>query len=529
MPRKIAIFDTTLRDGEQSPGATLNVSEKLAIAHQLAKLKVDVIEAGFPISSPEDFQAVSRIATEVRGPTIAGLSRAVEKDVTACWEAVKHARKPRIHTFIATSDIHVEKKFRKTREQVMAMAVEAVKYAKSLCKEVEFSTEDAGRTDRGYLAAFVEAVIEAGADVVNIPDTVGYTAPWEFAEIIRYLFEHVPNIRRTTLSVHCHDDLGMSVANSLAAVKEGVCQVECCINGMGERAGNASLEEVVMGLKTRRDLFSDCTVGVDTTEIMRTSEMVSRLSGFLVPPNKVVGANAFAHSAGIHVDGVLKERTTYEIMTPQSVGLTQSRIVLTARSGRHALIKRLADLGYNLPQEQLEEAYQRFLEIADRRKEVTDGDLEAIAHGAMSAVPEMYQLVRVQTTSGTRALPTATVCINTPKGEKTDAATGNGPVDAIYRAIDRLTGIKLHLVDYSVRGVTEGKAAVGEATVRVERNGHKAVGVGVHTDVLEASAIAYLNAVNKIVYQEQMAKAAPKRKPAARKRTAKKPARTTRK
>ncbi|MFQ6096440.1 MAG: 2-isopropylmalate synthase [Armatimonadota bacterium] len=517
MPRRIHIFDTTLRDGEQSPGATLNVSEKLAIAHQLAKLKVDVIEAGFPISSPEDFEAVSRIAAEVNGPTIAGRSRAVEKDIAACWEAVQRAKKPRIHTFIATSDIHVERKFRKTRQQVMEMAVNAVKYAKSLCREVEFSTEDAGRTDRGYLAAIVEAVIEAGADVVNIPDTVGYTAPWEFAEIIRYLFEHVPNIGETRLSVHCHDDLGMSVANSLAAVREGANQVECCVNGMGERAGNASLEEIVMGLKTRRDLFPDCAVGVDTTEIMRTSEMVSRLSGFVVPPNKaIVGANAFAHSAGIHVDGVLKERTTYEIMTPQSVGLTDSRIVLTARSGRHALKKRLADLGYDLPEEQLEEAYQRFLEIADRRKEVTDGDLEAIAHGAMSAVPEAYQLVSVQTTSGSKALPTATVCIKTPKGEQMDAATGNGPVDAIYKAIDRLTGVRLHLIDYSVRGVTEGKAAVGEATVRVERNGHKAVGVGVHTDVLEASAIAYLNAVNKIVYQEQMAKASAKRKKRAK-------------
>jgi len=526
MARKIDIFDTTLRDGEQAPGASLNVPEKLQIAHQLARLKVDVIEAGFPISSPEDFEAVKTIAGEVRGPIIAGLSRAREEDITACWEAVKGAKKARIHTFIATSDIHVERKFRKTHDDILKMAVDAVAYARSLCDEVEFSTEDAGRTNRKYLAEVVEATIDAGAGVVNIPDTVGYTAPWEFAEIMRYLMDHVPNIRQTRLSVHCHDDLGLSVANSLAAVREGVEQVECCVNGMGERAGNAALEEVVMGISTRKDLF-DAETRVDTSEIMRTSKMVSRLTGFPVPPNKaVVGANAFAHGAGIHIHGVLSDRRTYEIMTPEDVGLSGSRIVLTARSGRHGLRKRLADLGYELSDEQLEGAYERFLTIADRRREVTDSDLEAIVHNVVSMVPETYHLESVQTTSGTEAIPTATVRVRSGDEILQDAACGNGPVDAIYKALDRLTGVRLHLVDYNVRGVTEGKEAVGEASVRVERNGHTAVGVGVHTDVLQASAMAYLNAVNKIVHEEQSAKAARagRRKPSVKKKAKKKPA-----
>ncbi|MGD8238351.1 MAG: 2-isopropylmalate synthase [Armatimonadota bacterium] len=532
MARKIHIFDTTLRDGEQAPGASLNVPEKLQIAHQLARLKVDVIEAGFPISSPEDFEAVKTIAGEVRGPAIAGLARAREEDVTTCWQAVQGAKKPRIHTFIATSDVHVEQKFRKTHAEILKMAVDAVAYARSLCDDVEFSTEDAGRTNREYLAEVVEGVIDAGATVVNIPDTVGYTSPWEFAQIIRYLVETVPNIKQTRLSVHCHDDLGQSVANSLAAVREGVEQVECCINGMGERAGNAALEEIVMAIKTRGELF-DARTTVNTREIVRASKMVSTLTGFPVPPNKaIVGANAFAHGAGIHIHGVLSDRRTYEIMTPEHVGLSGSRIVLTRRSGRHGLRKRLADLGYELGDQQLEEAYERFLTIADRRREVTDSDLEAIVHNVVSMVPETYQLESVQTTSGTEAIPTATVRVR--RGEETvqDAACGNGPVDAIYKAIDRLTGVKLHLVDYHVRGVTGGKAAVGEASVRVERNGHTAVGIGAHTDVLEASAMAYLNAVNKILHEEQGAEAARsrRRKPAKKaKKRAKKPAKKAKK
>ena len=525
MARKIHIFDTTLRDGEQAPGASLNVAEKLQIAHQLARLRVDVIEAGFPISSPEDFEAVKTVAGQVSGPIIAGLSRAREEDITACWEAVKGAEKPRIHTFIATSDIHVERKFRKTHDEVLKMAVDAVAYAKSLCDDVEFSTEDACRTNRTYLAEVVQRVIDAGATVVNIPDTVGYTSPWEFAEIIRDLMQNVPNIKKTRLSVHCHDDLGQSVANSLAAVREGVQQVECCINGLGERAGNAALEEIVMAIRTRGELF-DAKTDVNTREIMRTSKMVSTLTGFPVPPNKaIVGANAFAHGAGIHIHGVLSDRRTYEIMTPEHVGLSGSRIVLTARSGRHGLRKRLADLGYDLNDEQLEGAYERFLTIADRRREVTDNDLEAIVHNVVSMVPETYQLESVQTTSGSEVIPTATVRLRVGKGVRQDAACGNGPVDAIYKAIDRLTGVRLHLVDYNVRGVTEGKAAVGEATVRVQRNGHTAIGVGAHTDVLQASAMAYLNAVNKIVYEEQSAKVAKAaRRKSAANETKKKPA-----
>ncbi|MFQ6133273.1 MAG: 2-isopropylmalate synthase [Armatimonadota bacterium] len=501
MPRKIDIFDTTLRDGEQAPGANLALPEKLLIAQQLARLGVDIIEAGFPFSSPDDFEAVGRIAAEVKGATIAGLSRAMEPDIASCWEAVQHAQRPRIHTFIATSDIHVERKFRKTRDEVLEMAVNAVKYARSLCQDVEFSTEDAGRTDKGYLAAVVEAVIEAGANVVNIPDTVGYTAPWEFASIIRHVFEHVPNIEQTKLSVHCHDDLGMSVANSLAAVKEGVGQVECCINGVGERAGNASLEEVVMAIETRNDLF-DCATNVNTGEIMRTSRMVSNLMGFPVPPNKaVVGANAFRHQAGIHVDGVLKDRTTYEIMTPESVGVSESKIVLGPTSGRKALAQRLSDLGYTLNEDQLERAYERFLSIADRRKEVSDQDLEAIVRDtAFRVIPEVYALEQA-VTSQTELGSTAAVVLRTKQGTLEGTGKGDGPVDAIYQAINSMTELDLELVDFNIRAIGSGSDAIGEATVRIRWDGHTATGLGSSLDVVKASARAYVDAINRLLFQ----------------------------
>jgi len=531
MARKIDIFDTTLRDGEQAPGANLALPEKLVIAQQLARLGVDIIEAGFPISSPDDFQAVSRIAAEVKGPTIAGLSRAVEADITACWEAVRHAGKPRIHTFIATSDIHVEKKFRKTRDQILEMAVNAVKYARSLCQDVEFSTEDAGRTDKGYLAAVVEAVIEAGASVVNIPDTVGYMAPWEFAGIIRHVFEHVPNIAQIKLSVHCHDDLGMSVAESLAAVKEGVHQVECCINGVGERAGNASLEEIVMAIETRKDLFG-CTTNINTREIMRTSRMVSNLMGFPVPPNKaVVGANAFRHQAGIHVDGVLKDRTTYEIMTPESVGVSESKIVLGPTSGRKALAQRLSDLGYKLDEAQLEKAYERFLSIADRRKEVSDQDLEAIVRdSAFRVIPEAYTLEQASTAQTEEGGSRADVILRTKERAIKGSAEGNGPVDAIYQAINRMVGLKLELVDFSIRAVGSGSDAIGEATVRIRYDGKTATGLGSSLDVVKASARAYVDAINRLLFQmgREAAPSKPKKRttsPKTSAQRARKPAR----
>ena len=499
MARKITVFDTTLRDGEQSPGASLGISEKIAIAHQLAKMKIDVIEAGFPISSPEDFESVKRVASEVRGPEVAGLCRAVEKDIDACWEAVKHSDKPRIHTFIGTSNLHIEFKFKSTKDEVLKRAVNGVRFAKERCANVEFSAEDAFRTDLDYLRDVVEAVIEAGATTVNIPDTVGYATPWEVHETIKYLFDNVPNIRQATISVHCHDDLGMSVANSLAAVTAGAGQVECTINGLGERAGNASLEEIVMAIKTRADMF-DCETGVVTQEIAKTSRMVSNLTGFVVQPNKaIVGANAFAHEAGIHQHGIIMNRQTYEIMKPEDVGVSESALTLGRRSGKHGLRSRLEGLGYEVSEEQLEDIYQRFLKVADKKKQVYDEDLEIIMREATDTMPQVWTLVSLQTTSGPQTMPTATVRLAKEGQEIQDAACGNGPVDAAAKAIERITGMELTLEDYSLRSITVGKDAMGEATVKVKANSHEAIGKAASTDVVEASAKAFLNAVNRIL------------------------------
>jgi 2-isopropylmalate synthase len=509
--RTITIFDTTLRDGEQSPGASMGEADKIALAHQLAKLNIDVMEAGFPISSPEDFEAVSRIAKEVHGPEICGLARCVEKDIEAAWNAVKHSDRPRIHTFMGTSNLHIEFKFRSTKAEVFDRIVKSVTFARSLCDNIEFSAEDAMRTDLDYLRDVVEAVIEVGATTVNIPDTVGYTTPWEMYDAIRYLYDNVPNIDKAVISVHCHDDLGMSVANSLAAVRAGAGQVECTINGLGERAGNASLEEIVMAIKTRSDMF-DCQTNVNTAEIVRTSRMVSNFTGFVVQPNKaVVGANAFAHEAGIHQHGVIMNRQTYEIMQPEDVGVSASQLTLGRRSGKHGLRKRLEEMGYEITEEQLGTLYQRFVEVADKKKQVYDEDLEIIMREATNTMPETWHLVSLQTTSGQQTMPTATVKLSREGEEFQDAACGNGPVDAACKAIERIAQIEVSLDDYSLRGITVGKDAMGEATVKVRGLGHEAVGKAASTDVIEASARAFLNAINRLIVM-QLRPAAPEAK-----------------
>lgn len=496
---RIIIFDTTLRDGEQSPGATLNQEEKIQIAHQLAALGVDVIEAGFPVSSPGDFEAVKRIAREVKGPEICGLARAVKGDIDACWNAVKQSKRPRIHTFIATSDLHMERKLRMTRDQVLERAVDCVKYARKLTKNVEFSAEDAVRSDFDYLCRVVEAVIDAGASTVNIPDTVGYAIPSDWAERIRLLIGRVPNIHKAVVSVHCHNDLGLAVANSLAAVQVGARQVECTVNGIGERAGNASLEEIVMSIKTRSDIFG-LTTGIRTQEIARASRLVSKLTGMLVQPNKaVVGANAFAHSSGIHQDGVIKNRTTYEIMNPEDVGVEESALLLTARSGRNGVRNRLKHLGYNLSAKKLDVFFDKFKTLADKKKYVFDDDLISLLEENLSQGPETFSLEYMNTSSGMGIIPTATVRLKNGDGVHQEAACGDGPVDAVYKAIDKITGLKLTLLDYTLQAVSSGRDAQGEVTVKVERNGMTVSGKGTSTDVIEASAKAYVNALNRMV------------------------------
>lgn len=500
---RVLIFDTTLRDAEQTPGASLSVREKVEIAHQLAKLKVDVMEAGFPISSNEEFEAVSRIAREVEGPIICGLARALPQDIDRAGEALRDTRTPRLHTFIGTSPSH-RAMMRKTPNEVLEMTVAAVERAKSFCEDVEFSPMDATRTEPNYLYEVVGAAIEAGATTVNIPDTVGYAVPEQFGTLIRNIREQISNINGVVISVHCHDDLGMSVANTLAALRNGARQAECTINGLGERAGNASLEEVVMALRTRRDYF-DLYTNVETREICPTSRLVSGLMGIVVPPNKaVVGANAFAHSSGIHQDGVLKEPTTFEIMAPQDVGLEATQIVLTARSGRHALRHRLEELGYHLPQEDLNKAYERFLSVADKKKEVYDEDLIAIVGDEIRDIPETYHLEYLHTSSGTGTIPTATVRIRIGDEVKQRAACGDGPVDATYRAIAAVVNVPVKLIQYAIRAVTSGAEAIGEVTVRLEEDGTVVVGRGASTDIIEASAKAYMDGLNKLAARNEV-------------------------
>jgi 2-isopropylmalate synthase len=504
---RVIIFDTTLRDGEQSPGASLNGAEKLQAALQLAAVGVDVIEAGFPVSSPGDFEAVKAIAHKVKGPSICGLARAVKGDIDACWNAVKYSKKPRIHTFIATSDLHIEKKLKMTRDQVLERAVQMVAYARKFTDDVEFSAEDAVRSDLGYLCRVVAAVIDAGAATVNIPDTVGYAIPSEYGAMIRALMDRVPNIGRAVVSVHCHNDLGLAVANSLAAVANGARQVECTVNGIGERAGNAAMEEIVMAIKTRKDLFHLST-GINTHEIAKTSRLMSKLTGMVVQPNKaVVGANAFAHSSGIHQDGVIKHRTTYEIMDPSDVGIEESALLLTARSGRNGVNNRLKHLGYSLNEKELDAFFGKFKALADKKKYVFDDDLAALLQEDGRGMEEVYSLVYLNTSSGTGIVPTATVRLKKEEEVLQEAACGDGPVDAATRAIDKIVRLNCVLRDYSLRAVSSGKDALGEVVVKVEKDGFVVTGKGTSTDIIEASAKAYLNALNKLLAQ---AKSGPK-------------------
>ncbi|MEO5348302.1 MAG: 2-isopropylmalate synthase [Magnetococcus sp. YQC-3] len=500
---KIIIFDTTLRDGEQSPGASMTLDEKLRVARQLEKLRVDVIEAGFPVSSQGDFEAVQRVAATIKECSVAGLARATVADIDRAWEALSAAVDPRIHTFIATSPIHMRHKLNMRPDQVVEAAVAAVRHAKKYTSNVEWSAEDAGRTEIDFLCQIVEAVIAAGATTVNIPDTVGYTLPHEFGARIRTLTERVANIHQAIISVHCHNDLGLAVANSLSAVLNGARQVECTLNGLGERAGNAALEEVVMAIRTRKDLLP-FQVGVVTTEISRASKLVSVVTGFPVQPNKaIVGANAFAHESGIHQDGVLKEASTYEIMTPDSVGLTANRMVLGKLSGRHAFRDRLAFLGYDLSPENLERAFRRFKEVADKKQELFDEDLEALVDDEVIRETEHYRLIRLHVASGTQDTPVAAVELDVRGERRRGASWGAGPVDAAFQAISHVVPElrEMQLQLYQVHAITGGTDAQGEVTVRMSMGDQVAQGQGADSDVIVASAKALINALNKLAHK----------------------------
>lgn len=511
-PGRVYIFDTTLRDGEQSPGASMNREEKLQVARALARLNVDIIEAGFPIASPGDFDAVKAIAEELDGPIVAGLARSLEKDIKAAGNAVKNAKRPRIHVFLATSAIHREFKLKKAKDEIVRQAVNAVQMAREFCSDIEFSPEDASRTEPEFLCEVVEATIKAGATTVNIPDTVGYAVPDQYGAIIHTLATKVPNIKQAIISVHCHDDLGLAVANSLAGVKNGARQVECTINGIGERAGNAALEEVVMALRTRQDFFSGYHTAIDAKRIVPTSRLVSALTGIHVQRNKaIVGENAFAHESGIHQDGFLKERTTYEIMHPGDVGLEQSKLVLGKHSGKHAFGSRLKELGYSLNEKEIEEAFERFKVLCDKKKTVYDADLAAIVEDQLESAPPVWELASLQVTSGKHITPTAAVRLKRGEELFEDAAIGDGPIDAMIKAIDRITGVKAKLLDYQVHSVTDDKEAQGEVDVKVDVDGVVIHGRGVSTDIIEASGKAYLNAICRSVHKnDEPAEAIPR-------------------
>jgi len=506
MPEKIYIFDTTLRDGEQTPGANLNVDEKLQIARHLELLNVDIIEAGFPIASRGDFEAVRAVAREIRGPQIAALARAFEKDIDAAWEAVKEATNPRIHTFISTSDIHLKYQMKKSREEVLEMAVAAVKHAARYTANVEFSAMDASRSDLDYVARVFSAVIEAGARTLNFPDTVGYAIPHEFGAKIKYLMEHIPNIHKAVLSVHCHNDLGLAVANTLAAVMNGVRQVEVTINGIGERAGNASLEEVVMALATRKDLF-DYYTDIVTQYIYPTSRLTSKLSGVPVQPNKaIVGANAFAHESGIHQDGVLKDASTFEIMTPTAVGIKKSFLPLGKLSGRHAFKKKLQEMGYYLADDELNRVFFRFKDLADRKKTVFDEDLTSLVETEViyKSVPEHFKLIDLVVLTGTMVKPTATVKMEVGGVLHSSSSFGDGPIDATYKAITHVAQSKCSLLKFAVTAITGGTEAMGEVSVRLEDGGHIVTGQGVDPDIVTASARAYINGLNRLHFLKEL-------------------------
>ena len=497
---RVIIFDTTLRDGEQAAGGTLNIHEKMEIARHLEKLGVDVIEAGFPISSPGDFEAVSLIAREIRTPIICALAHANAEAIDGAWESVKEAEHPRIHVFLSASDIHLLYQLKKSREEILETSRDMVAWAKKYTDDIEFSPMDASRTEPEYICQIVEAVIGAGANTVNIPDTVGYAIPDEYGGLIERIFEDVSNIDRAVVSVHCHNDLGLAVANSLESIKRGARQVECTINGIGERAGNASLEEIVMAINTRKDYY-DMTTKIDTRQIYGTSRLVSELTGFVVQPNKaIIGANAFRHESGIHQDGVIKMPITYEIMDPKTVGIPASSLVLGKLSGRHAFKERLAELGYSLREEDLNRAFIAFKDLADKKKDVTDRDIESLVAEEQRTVVEVYHLDRVQVSCGDRGIPTAAVRLIAPDGQVlADAALGTGPVDAVYKAINRLVVVHNTLAEFSVKSVTEGIDAIGEVLVRIESDGITYTGRGADTDIIVASAKAYMNALNRLL------------------------------
>ncbi len=504
--RKIILFDTTLRDGEQTPGVSLNAAEKVEIARSLERLGVDLIEAGFPIASPGDFAAVSAVARAVKDSSVVALARAVPKDIAEAAAALSEAVSPVIHTFIATSDIHIQYKLRSTKEKVLEQAVAAVKLARNHTDQVEFSAEDATRSDPEFLRQIFAAVIAAGATTINIPDTVGYTTPGEFAQLITYLRENTPGMDQVVISVHCHNDLGLAVANSLAALEAGATQLECTINGLGERAGNAALEEIVMALHTRKQYYQAETK-VNTRQIAFTSRLVSSLTGINVQPNKaIVGKNAFAHESGIHQDGMLKNRSTYEIMTPESVGLTKSQLVLGKHSGRHAFKAHLEEMGYNLSAEELQRAYERFIELADKKKEVTDRDIQALIEDETQKVEETYSLEYLHISSGNSTVPTATVIIRHGDQLIQEASCGDGPVDAVYHAIERATGIHVYLDSWAIEAATGGKDALGEVTARIIKDGQQFTGRGSSTDIIVASAKAFLRALNRSVQSQEQSK-----------------------
>jgi 2-isopropylmalate synthase len=503
---RVYIFDTSLRDGEQSPGNSMNTEEKLLLSRQLEKLGVDIIEAGFPIASEGDFDAVRQIAREIKKSQVAGLARANKQDIDRAWQAIKHAAHPRIHTFISSSDIHLKYQLKKSREQVLKEAVAAVKLARSYTDNVEFSPMDATRSDKDYLVQMVSAVIDAGAVTVNIPDTVGYTVPEEFGNLIAYLFARVKNMGDTIISVHCHNDLGLAVANSLAAITNGARQMECTINGIGERAGNTAMEEIVMALATRKDMYGLYTK-IKTDQIYKTSRLLTQITGIPVQPNKaIVGANAFAHESGIHQDGLIKEKITYEIMTPQSVGISDSHIVLGKHSGRAAIAQHVKKMGYILNEEQINHVAVKVKDLADIKKDIYDEDLEAILNEEIYRGEDKYHLVYLNVVSGNVAIPTATMEIRVGSEVVRDAGFGNGPVDATFAAIRNITKTNYPLLKYAVNAITGGADAQGETMVQLKYNGHSVVGRGAHPDVIVASAKAYINALNRLEFMKDNAK-----------------------
>ncbi len=499
MKRQIKIFDTTLRDGEQSPGCSMNLREKLEVASQLERLKVDVIEAGFAAASRGDFEAVKAIAEGVKACSVAALARTSPKDIDIAWEALRNAKRPRIHTFIATSPIHMKHKLKMTPEQVLEVIERMVRYARTRCNDVEFSAEDATRSDPEFLYTVFETAIAAGATVINVPDTVGYTTPDEFFVLIKNIKENVSNIEKAEVSVHCHNDLGLAVANTLSAAKAGATQLECTINGIGERAGNAALEEIVMAINTRKNLFGLCC-SVETRQIYRSSKLVSTLIGVPLPPNKaIVGSNAFAHEAGIHQHGILSEKSTYEIMNPTSIGLSESQIVLGKHSGRHAFEDRLKKLGFTLTKNEINKVFVQFKELADKKKVISDLDVDALVHNKYQSLPEVYRLEQFVINTGKTISSTANIKISRNNEIKEEVATGDGPMDAAFKAIEKAIGMSFKLEDYFVHSVTSGKDAQGEVIVKIRKDDRIVMGRGLSTDVVEAGIYAYINAVNKII------------------------------